>query len=117
RSRARAAEGRNVGGRRLMSLAFWQAGMLEEAARAVRDWARVEGERPAAHRFAARIYEDMGAVDLAEEAAGRAARRGPSDAGAWGRLGRLRRRLVVRGGGLKALRGGRARRGGCEGSG
>jgi hypothetical protein len=29
----------------------------------------------------------MGAVDLAEEAAERAARRGPSDAGAWERLG------------------------------
>ena len=40
----------------------------------MRDWARVDGERPAAHRFAARIYEDMGAIDLAAEAAERAAR-------------------------------------------
>ena len=47
---------------------------------------------PAAHRFAARIYEDMGAIDLAEEAAERAAERGPADAGAWERLGRLRLR-------------------------
>src|SRR4051795_3798790 len=87
---ARDAEPRNLAVLRLMTLAFWQAGKLDEAARAVRDWARVDGERPAAHRFAARIYEDMGAVDLAEEAADRAAQRGPGDAGAWERLGRLR---------------------------
>jgi hypothetical protein len=101
---ARDAEPRNVAVLRLMTLAFWQAGMLEEAARAVRDWARVDGSRPAAHRFAARIYEDMGAVDLAEEAAERAANRGPSDAGAWERLGRLRLRLLDREGALNALR-------------
>ena len=59
-----------------MTLAFWQAGDLNAAGRAVRDWARVEGERPAPHRFAARIYEDMGAIDLAAEAADRAAARG-----------------------------------------
>jgi cytochrome c-type biogenesis protein CcmH/NrfG len=70
----------------------------------VRDWARVDGERPAAHRFAARIYEDMGAVDLAAEAAERAAERGPGDAGAWERLGRLRLRLLDREGALAALR-------------
>jgi hypothetical protein len=101
---ARDAEPRNVAVLRLMTLAFWQAGKLEEAARAVRDWARVDGVRPAAHRFAARIYEDMGAVDLAEEAAERAANRGPSDAGAWERLGRLRLRLMDREGALGALR-------------
>ena len=62
-----------------MTLAFWQAGQAEEAAaRAVRDWARVDGGRPAPHRFAARIYEDMGAIDLAAEAAERAAQRGPA---------------------------------------
>src|SRR5437763_1572973 len=101
---ARDADPRNVAVLRLMTLAFWQAGMLEEAGRAVRDWARVDGERPAAHRFAARIYEGMGAVDLAGEAAERAARRGPSDAGAWERLGRLRLRLMDREGALNALR-------------
>ncbi len=74
---ARDAEPGNVAVLRLMTLAFWQAGNLEAAARAVRDWARVDGERPAPHRFAARIYEDMGAVDLAAEAAERAAERGP----------------------------------------
>ena len=56
-----------------MTLAFWQAGDLPAAGRAVRDWARVEGDRPAPHRFAARIYEDMGAIALAEEAAVRVA--------------------------------------------
>jgi hypothetical protein len=101
---ARDADPRNVAVLRLMTLAFWQAGKLEEAARAVRDWARVDGRRPAAHRFAARIYEDMGAVDLAEEAARRAAQRGPSDAGAWERLGRLRLHLLDREGALEALR-------------
>jgi tetratricopeptide (TPR) repeat protein len=101
---ARDAEPRNVAVLRLMTLAFWQAGKLDEAARAVRDWARVDGERPAAHRFAARIYEDMGAVDLAAEAADRAAQRGPSDASAWERLGRLRLRLLDREGALDALR-------------
>jgi tetratricopeptide (TPR) repeat protein len=101
---ARDAEPRNVAVLRLMTLAFWQGGKLEEAARAVRDWARVDGQRPAAHRFAARIYEDMGAHDLAEEAAQRAAERGPADAGAWERLGRLRLRLLDREGALQALR-------------
>jgi hypothetical protein len=100
---ARDAEPQNVGVLRLMTLAFWQAGNLEAAARSVRDWARVDGERPAPHRFAARIYEDVGAIDLAEEAARRAAERGPADAGAWERLGRLRLRLIDREGALHAL--------------
>jgi hypothetical protein len=101
---ARDAEPRNVAVLRLMTLAFWQAGNLEAAARSARDWARADGGRPAAHRFAARIYEDMGAIDLAEEAAARAAERGPSDAGAWERLGRLRLALADREGALQALR-------------
>src|ERR1700682_4562502 len=93
---ARNAEPGNVAVLRLMTLAHWQAGNLEAAARSVRDWARVEGARPAAHRFAARIYEDIGAIDLAAEAAERAALRGPSDGSAWERLGRLRLRLMDR---------------------
>jgi hypothetical protein len=100
---ARDAEPRNVGVLRLMTLAFWQAGKLDAAARSVRDWARVDGERPAPHRFAARIYEDIGAIDLAEEAAERAVERSPTDAGAWERLGRLRLRLVDREGALQAF--------------
>ena len=101
---ARDAEPRNVAVLRLMTLAFWNAGKLEEAARAVRDWARVDPKRPAAHRFAARIYEDIGAIDLAEEAAARAAKRGPTDGSAWERLGRLRLALGDREGSLQALR-------------
>ena len=62
---------------RLLTSAFWQAGNLPAAARAVRDWARVETDRPTPERFAARIYEDMGAIDLAAEAAERAANRAP----------------------------------------
>ena len=100
---ARDAEPRNVAVLRLMTLAFWQAGKLEEAGRAVRDWARVDSRRPAPHRFAARIYEDMGALDLAAEAAERAARRGPRDAGAWERLGRLRLALADREQAIRAL--------------
>ena len=100
---ARDAEPRNVGVLRLMTLAFWQAGNLDAAARSARDWARVDGQRPAPHRFAARIYEDIGAIDLAEEAAARAAERGPTDAGAWERLGRLRLALMDREGALRAL--------------
>jgi len=100
---ARDAEPTNVAVLRQMTLAFWQAGQLDAAARSVRDWARVEGARPAAHRFAARIYEDIGAIDLAEQAAERAAVRGPSDASAWERLGRLRLRLRDREGAVQAL--------------
>jgi tetratricopeptide (TPR) repeat protein len=101
---ARDAEPTNVPVLRMMTLAFWQADNLAAAARAVRDWARVDGERPAAHRFAARIYEDMGAIDLAAEAAERAVARAPGDAGEWARLGRLRLRLRDRDGAIEALR-------------
>src|ERR1700733_6063274 len=88
---------------RLLTSAFWQAGNLPAAARAVRDWARVDTDRPTPERFAARIYEDMGAIDLAAEAAERAAKRAPNDASAWERLGRLRLRLMDREGAIAAL--------------
>src|SRR6201987_331758 len=88
---------------RLLTAAFWQAGTLPAAARAVRDWARVDADRPTPERFASRIYEDMGAIDLAAEAAVRAANRAPSDASAWERLGRLRLRLNDRSGAISAL--------------
>jgi len=100
---ARDAEPQNVAVLRLLTLAFWNAGNLEAAARAVHEWARADENRPAAHRFAARIYEDIGAIDLAEEAAARAVRRGPTDTGAWERLGRLRLMLRDREGALEAL--------------
>jgi tetratricopeptide (TPR) repeat protein len=100
---ARDAEPGNVAVLRLMTLAFWQAGDLAAAGRAVRDWARNDPGRPAAHRYAARIYEDMGAIDLAAEAADRAAACGPQDADAWERVGRLRLRLMQRDAALAAL--------------
>src|SRR6059058_4198978 len=56
---ARDAEPRNTAVLRLLATAYWQAGDLPAAARAVRDWIRQEPERPAPHRTAARIYEDM----------------------------------------------------------
>ncbi len=88
---------------RLLTVSFWQAGNLPAAARAVRDWARVDVDRPTPERFASRIYVDMGAIDLAAEAAARAAERAPADASAWERLGRLRLRLMDRAGALAAL--------------
>jgi hypothetical protein len=100
---ARDAEPANAAVLRLMTVAFWQAGNLPAAARAMRDWARVEGERPTPHRYASRIYEDMGAIPLAAEAADRAAARAPRDASAWERVGRMRLRLMERRGALEAL--------------
>jgi tetratricopeptide (TPR) repeat protein len=88
---------------RLLTAAFWQAGNLPAAARTVRDWARVETDRPTPERFASRIYEDMGALDLAAEAAQRAAERAPADASAWERLGRLRLRRGDRPGAIEAF--------------
>jgi tetratricopeptide (TPR) repeat protein len=88
---------------RLLTAAFWQSGNLPAAARAVRDWARVDTDRPTPERFASRIYEDMGAIELAEEAASRAAGRAPEDASAWERVGRLRLQLMDRPGAISAL--------------
>jgi tetratricopeptide (TPR) repeat protein len=100
---ARDAEPTNPIVLRLLTAAFWQAGNLPAAARAVRDWARVDTDRPTPERFASRIYEDMGAFDLAADAAARAADRGPGDASAWERLGRLRLQLMDRAAAITAL--------------
>jgi tetratricopeptide (TPR) repeat protein len=100
---ARDAEPSNPIVLRLLTAAFWQAGNLPAAARTVRDWARVDTDRPTPERFASRIYEDMGAVDLAADAAVRATDRAPSDASAWERLGRLRLRLNDRAGAISSL--------------
>src|SRR5579884_3925518 len=105
---ARDADPTNPAVLRLLTVAFWQAGNLPAAARAVRDWARVETDRPTPERFASRIYEDMGAIDLAAEAALRAAARAPEDASSWERLGRLRLRLMDRPGAISALERARA---------
>jgi tetratricopeptide (TPR) repeat protein len=100
---ARDAEPENPSVLRLLTAAFWQAGNLPAAARTVRDWARVETDRPTPERFASRVYEDMGAYDLAADAAERAANRAPGDASAWERLGRLRLQLMDRAGAVRAL--------------
>ena len=100
---ARDAEPGNTAVLRLMTLAFWQAGDYSAAARAVRDWIRAERERPAPYRYAARIYEDMGALSQAVDAAEREAAAAPADASAWERLGRLRLRIFDREGAREAL--------------
>jgi tetratricopeptide (TPR) repeat protein len=100
---ARDADPTNPAVLRLLTAAFWQARNLPAAARTVRDWARVDTERPTPERFASRIYEDMGAFDLAADATERAANRAPADASAWERLGRLRLRLMDRYGAIAAL--------------
>lgn len=100
---ARDADPQNPVVLRLLTAAFWQAGNLPAAARTVRDWARADTDRPTPERFAARIYEDMGAIDLAADAARRATDRAPSDPSAWERLGRLRLRLMDRPRAIRAL--------------
>ena len=100
---ARDAEPTNPIVLRLLTASFWQAGNLPAAARTVRDWARVETDRPTPERFASRIYEDMGALDLAADAAARAADRGPGDGSAWERLGRLRLRMMDCSGAITAF--------------
>ena len=105
---ARDAEPSNTQVLRLMTLAFWQAGDYSAAARAVRDWIRAERERPAPYRYAARIYEDMGALSQAVDAAERETAAAPADASAWERLGRLRLRVFDRAGAREALERARA---------
>ena len=100
---ARDAEPRNTAVLRLLTIAYWQAGDFSAAARAVRDWSREEPGRPAPHRYAARIYEDMGSLSQAVESAQREVRAAPADASAWERLGRLRMRTFDRAGAREAL--------------
>lgn len=91
---ARDADGSDPTIHRLMTVAFWQAGEMDAAARSVRAWARVEPGRPAPHRYAARLYEAMGLHELAAEAAERECATNPRDGAAWARLGALRLRLI-----------------------
>jgi tetratricopeptide (TPR) repeat protein len=93
---ARDAEPRNTAVLRLLTTAYWQAGEYAAAARAVRDWIREEGSRPAPYRTAARIYEEMGSLSQAVDAAARETERAPGDGAAWERLGRLRLRTFDR---------------------
>jgi tetratricopeptide (TPR) repeat protein len=105
---ARDAEPQNTAVLRLMTLAFWQAGDYGAAGRAVRDWIRAEKNRPAPYRYAARIYEDMGALSQAVDAAERETAAAPTDAAAWERLGRLRLRTFDRVGARAAFDSARA---------
>ncbi len=100
---ARDADPTNPAVLRLLTVSFWQAGNLPAAARTVRDWSRVETDRPTPERFASRIYEDMGAYDLASDAAVKMTERAPEDASSWARLGRVRLRLRDRQGAIDAL--------------
>jgi tetratricopeptide (TPR) repeat protein len=100
---ARDAEPHNAAVLRLLTTAYWQAGDYSAAARAVRDWIREEGERPAPYRTAARIYEDMGSLSQALDAAEREVEHAPGDGSAWERLGRLRLRRFDRAGARAAL--------------
>src|SRR3954452_5539507 len=105
---ARDAQPGNPAVLRLMTLAFWQAGDYSAAARAVRDWIRAEPQRPAPYRYAARIYESMGSLSQAVDAAERETEHAPGDASAWERLGRLKLRVFDRRGAREALERARA---------
>jgi tetratricopeptide (TPR) repeat protein len=74
---ARNADPRNPEILALLADQYRELGRLREAGRTVRDWIRADPQNPAAYRLAERIYEDMGAHDLAADvaAAGRRARR------------------------------------------
>lgn len=100
---ARDAQPRNPVVLRLIAFAFWQSDQLEAAGRAVRDWIRAEPGRPAPQRYASRIYEAMGALDLALSAAVLAAEAAPGDASGWERVGRLRLAAWDRAGAIDAL--------------
>src|SRR6185312_6542491 len=100
---ARDAEPSNTQVLRLMTLAFWQSGDFAAAGRSVRDWIRAERDRPAPYRYAARIYEDMGALLQAVDATERETAAAPADASAWERLGRLKLRVFDRDGARAAL--------------
>jgi hypothetical protein len=112
---ARDAEPRNPAVLRLMTLAFWQARNFPAAARAVRDWARVEGDRPAVHRMAARIYEDQGSYRQAIESAEKVTALNPGDGSAWERIGRLQLRRLDREAARAALERARATEPSVEG--
>ena len=105
---ARDAAPRNTAVLRLLTTAYWQSGDYRAAARAVRDWIRQESGRPAPYRTAARIYEDMGSLSQAVDAAQHEVERAPRDGSAWERLGRLRLRTFDRAAARRALERARA---------
>src|SRR3954468_23036977 len=66
---ARNADPRNPVILALLAGEYRALARLREAGRTVRDWIRAEPDNPAAYLMAQGIYEDMGAPDLAAEAA------------------------------------------------
>ena len=77
-----------------MTLAFWQAGNLTAAGRAVRDWARVDPARPAPTASPRASTRTWARSTSPPRPPTRVAARAPSDADAWERVGRLRLRLL-----------------------
>jgi tetratricopeptide (TPR) repeat protein len=61
----------------LLAAQYRELARLKEAGRAVRDWIRADPDNAAAYELAQKIYEDMGALDLAADMAraGKEARR------------------------------------------
>jgi tetratricopeptide (TPR) repeat protein len=105
---ARDAEPNNPVVLRQLAAAFLQAKKFAAAARAGRDWTRVEADNPASHRFLARIYESMGSWGPAFDSAKLAAELRPADADGWARLGRIQLRRHDREGALNSLERARA---------
>ncbi|GAC1321423.1 MAG: hypothetical protein NVSMB25_15100 [Thermoleophilaceae bacterium] len=66
---ARNADPRSPEILRLLALSYRSCKRLKEAGRTVRDWIRLEPDNPEAHTLAQAIYADMGAHDLADDAA------------------------------------------------
>ncbi|MEI6446790.1 MAG: tetratricopeptide repeat protein [Actinomycetes bacterium] len=97
---------------RQLAAACLQANQYPAAARAARDWVRVERDNPAAHRFLARIYEAMGSWGPALDSARAAAELRPSDPDGWARVGRIQLRRLDRDAALEALE--RARENGAD---
>ena len=74
---------------RQLASAFLQASNYPAAARAARDWVKVEPDSPGAHRFTARIYEAMGSWGPALDSARHVCELRPADPDAWARVGRI----------------------------
>jgi tetratricopeptide (TPR) repeat protein len=88
---------------RQLAAAFHQAVNYPAAARAARDWVKVEPSSPAAHRFLSRTYEAMGSWGPALDSARTAAELVPAEADGWAKVGRIMLRRLDREGAREAL--------------
>ncbi len=100
---ARDAERDNIQVLSLMAKAFWLDGDLLAAARAVRDWIRLAPGEIRPHRYAARIYDQMGAMPQALESMERVVEISPLDLSGWENLAEMRMRAGDRDGAASAL--------------